>query len=67
MIELNERQEKILDIVKNNGPITGESIADMLEVTRAALRPDLAVLTMSGYLEAKPRVAIPIKRCTISN
>jgi CBS domain-containing protein len=61
MIELNERQEKILDIVKNNGPITGESIADMLEVTRAALRPDLAVLTMSGYLEAKPRVGYTYK------
>ena len=55
-IELNDRQGKILDIVKNNGPITGENIAEMLEVTRAALRPDLAVLTMLGYLEAKPRV-----------
>ena len=28
----------------------------MLSMTRAALRPDLAVLTMSGFLEAKPRV-----------
>ena len=61
MIELNERQEKILDIVKKHGPITGESIADLLEVTRAALRPDLAVLTMSGYLEAKPRVGYTYK------
>jgi len=60
-IELNERQEKILDIVKNYGPITGESIAELLEVTRAALRPDLAVLTMSGYLEAKPRVGYTYK------
>ncbi|MDD2620335.1 MAG: helix-turn-helix domain-containing protein, partial [Syntrophomonadaceae bacterium] len=55
-MELNERQEKILGIVKEYGPITGESIAEMLKVTRAALRPDLAVLTMSGFLEAKPRV-----------
>jgi CBS domain-containing protein len=61
IIELNERQGKILDIVKNQGPITGESIADLLEVTRAALRPDLAVLTMSGYLEAKPRVGYTYK------
>ena len=60
-IELNERQEKILEIVKNHGPITGESIAELLEVTRAALRPDLAVLTMSGYLEAKPRVGYTYK------
>lgn len=56
MIELTDRQEKILEIVKENGPITGESIAEKLDVTRAALRPDLAVLTMSGFLEAKPRV-----------
>ncbi|MDD4803441.1 MAG: helix-turn-helix transcriptional regulator [Syntrophomonas sp.] len=60
-MELNERQEKILGIVKNQGPITGENIADMLRVTRAALRPDLAILTMSGYLEAKPRVGYTFK------
>lgn len=56
MIELSDRQEKIVAIVKESGPITGEKIAEMLSVTRAALRPDLAVLTMSGFLEAKPRV-----------
>ncbi len=60
-IELNERQEKILEIVKNHGPITGEKIAELLNVTRAALRPDLAVLTMSGFLEAKPRVGYYLK------
>lgn len=60
-IELNERQEKILEIVKNNEPITGEKIAEQLQVTRAALRPDLAVLTMSGFLDAKPRVGYTFK------
>ncbi len=58
---MNERQEKILQIVKERGPITGENIAELLEVTRATLRPDLAVLTMSGYLEAKPRVGYTYK------
>lgn len=67
MVELNERQEKILEIVKNQGPITGEAIADILTVTRAALRPDLAVLTMSGYLEAKPRVGYTYKSDRIEN
>lgn len=66
-IELNERQERILEIVKSHGPITGESIAELLEVTRAALRPDLAVLTMSGYLEAKPRVGYTYKADGASN
>ena len=55
-IELTKRQEQILEIVKENGPITGEHIADQLNLTRATLRPDLAILTMAGYLDARPRV-----------
>jgi len=55
-IELNKRQEEILEIVKGNGPITGEQIAERLSLTRATLRPDLAILTMAGYLDARPRV-----------
>ncbi|MEH7224526.1 helix-turn-helix transcriptional regulator [Bacillus sp. JJ1566] len=55
-IELSKRQEQIVQIVKDNGPITGEAIADRLNLTRATLRPDLAILTMAGYLEARPRV-----------
>ncbi len=45
-----------MQIVKDNGPITGEQIADKLNLTRATLRPDLAILTMAGYLDARPRV-----------
>ncbi|MEH6939487.1 helix-turn-helix transcriptional regulator [Bacillus sp. JJ664] len=55
-IELTKRQTQILEIVKSNGPITGEHIADRLALTRATLRPDLAILTMTGFLEARPRV-----------
>lgn len=55
-IELTNRQERILDIVKNNGPISGEEIASRLSLSRATLRPHLAVLTMSGILDARPRV-----------
>ncbi|SES62160.1 helix-turn-helix transcriptional regulator [Anaerobranca gottschalkii] len=55
-MELTARQYKILDIVKNNQPITGEEIAQKLNLTRATLRPDLTILTMSGLLEARPRV-----------
>lgn len=56
IVELSERQEKIIEIVKKNGPITGERIAESLDLTRATLRPDLAILTMAGFLEARPRV-----------
>ncbi len=55
-MDLSERQEKIIEIVKQNGPITGENIAKKLGLTRATLRPDLAILTMAGILEARPRV-----------
>jgi CBS domain-containing protein len=55
-IELSKRQEQILQIVKDKGPITGENIAEKLKLTRATLRPDLAILTMSGFLDARPRV-----------
>ena len=55
-IELNKRQDAILQIVKENGPITGEHIAEKLNLTRATLRPDLAILTMAGFLDARPRV-----------
>lgn len=55
-MQLSKRQEKILEIVKKDGPITGERIAEQLNLTRSTLRPDMAILTMSGMLEARPRV-----------
>lgn len=55
-IELTRRQETILRIVREEEPITGEQIAEKLGLTRATLRPDLAILTMAGFLGARPRV-----------
>lgn len=55
-IQLSNRQEKIIQIVKDNQPITSEAIAGQLDLTRATLRPDLAILTMSGILDARPKV-----------
>lgn len=55
-LELSERQTRIVEIVKNSSPITGEQIAAKLDLTRATLRPDLTILTMAGLLEARPRV-----------
>lgn len=56
IIQLNQRQNKIIDIVKEHEPITSEHIASMLNVTRATLRSDLAILTMTGILDARPKV-----------
>lgn len=55
-IEFSERQQKIIEIVKEQEPITSEQIAKILKVTRATLRPDLAILTMTGMLDARPKV-----------
>lgn len=55
-IELSTRQRKIIKIVQENEPITSEQIAKRLSVTRATLRPDLAILTMVGILDARPKV-----------
>lgn len=55
-IELSSRQRKIIEIVRENEPITSEKIAKQLGVTRATLRPDLAILTMLGILDARPKV-----------
>lgn len=42
--------------MKRNGPITGDQIAERLSLTRATLRADLSILTMAGFLDARPRV-----------
>lgn len=55
-LKLSPRQEEIINLVKENQPITSEALAEYLGVTRAALRADLAVLTMIGTLDARPKV-----------
>ncbi len=56
IISLSNRQKRIAEIVRLEGPITGEHIAEHLHVTRAALRSDLAILVMGGILDARPKV-----------
>ena len=43
-------------MIKQSGPITSSAIAGRLNLSRAALRSDLAILTTSGLAEAKPKV-----------
>lgn len=61
LIKLTKRQEEILQIVKEEGPIPGKLIAEKLSLKRATLRPDLAILTMAGNLEARTRVGYTYK------
>lgn len=55
-MKLTPRQEEIVRLVKEGQPVTSEALASKLGVTRAALRPDLAILTMIGMLDARPKV-----------
>ncbi|MDP3488200.1 MAG: CBS domain-containing protein [Bacillota bacterium] len=55
-MQLTPRQLHIVEIVKRTGPIAAEELASQLHLSRAAIRSDLSILAMSGYLEARPRV-----------
>lgn len=55
-MELSQRQMKIIEIVKEHQPISGETIAKQLGLSRATLRNDLSILTMTGLLDARPKV-----------
>ncbi|MCA5012522.1 MULTISPECIES: helix-turn-helix transcriptional regulator [unclassified Enterococcus] len=55
-MKLTSRQLEIIKIVKENEPISGDSIAGTLGLSRATLRSDLAILTMTGLLDARPKV-----------
>lgn len=55
-MKLTERQQHIIEIVKENEPISGDNIAQTLGLTKSTLRSDLAVLTMTGILDARPKV-----------
>jgi len=47
---------KIIEIVKEHQPISGETIAKQLGLSRPTLRNDLSILTMTGLLDARPKV-----------
>lgn len=55
-MNLTDRQIKIVDIVKEAQPISGENIAAELGLSRATIRSDLSILTMTGLLDARPKV-----------
>lgn len=55
-MELSKRQEEIIQIVKQNEPIAADKIAEALGFTKSTIRTDLALLSMTGILDARPRV-----------
>jgi CBS domain-containing protein len=66
-IQFTARQKKIIEIIKDEEPITGEHIASKLGLTRATLRPDLTVLVMAGVVDARPKVGYYLKNAIKSH
>lgn len=54
-MKFSERQTEIIEIVRDEGPITGDEIAEKLGLSRATIRSDLSVLTMINILGARPK------------
>ncbi|MDO5724795.1 MAG: CBS domain-containing protein [Tissierellia bacterium] len=50
MVNLTDRQEQIISIVKKRDFITGEDISSILKTKRSAIRSDLTLLTMIEIL-----------------
>jgi len=55
-MKFSDRQAEIIEIVRDNGPITGDEIAEKLSLSRATIRSDLSVLTMINIIGARPKV-----------
>lgn len=59
-MNLTNRQNKIIDIVRGHQPITGSKIAEQMGYSKSTIRSDLSILTHTGRLSAKPKVGYVI-------
>ena len=50
---LTERQHRILEIIKKKSPISGDEIAELLSLSRSALRTDFSILTKLNLVISK--------------
>ncbi|GAB6091958.1 helix-turn-helix transcriptional regulator [Furfurilactobacillus curtus] len=55
-MNFTNRQKAIIQMLKENSPLTGETIADRLNLAVPTIRGDLRLLTAVGELTAKPKV-----------
>ncbi|EPC71834.1 CBS domain-containing protein [Lacticaseibacillus paracasei] len=54
--QLTQRQNKIIQLLKAESPMTGETLATKLNISLATIRADLRLLTAIGILDARPKV-----------
>ncbi|KRM73384.1 CBS domain-containing protein [Secundilactobacillus collinoides] len=55
-MELTERQQTIIKMLKETSPMTGETIATRLNLSVPTIRGDLRLLTAVEILDARPKV-----------
>ncbi|MDE3305295.1 CBS domain-containing protein [Lacticaseibacillus paracasei] len=56
VMQLTQRQNKIIQLLKAESPMTGETLATKLNISLATIRADLRLLTTIGILDARPKV-----------
>ena len=64
-MELTERQKKILLMLKNKSLLSGDEIAQNLNVTKSALRTDFSILTGLKLITAKQNKGYIYNECTV--
>ncbi len=55
-MDLTPRQLQIMRLLKKEGILTGEWIAERLKISKSTLRSDFYALNQLGYVESKPKV-----------
>lgn len=53
---LTDRQKNIVEIIKQNEPITGDNIAKLMGLTRSALRTDFSILKKVSMIKSKQKI-----------
>ncbi|WP_022818962.1 helix-turn-helix transcriptional regulator [Fusobacterium russii] len=66
-MKLSIRQEKILEIIRKNSPISGDEIAKKIGVSKSALRTDFSILTKSGLVLSKTKKGYSYKKSCAPN
>ncbi|QQB73411.1 helix-turn-helix transcriptional regulator [Fusobacterium canifelinum] len=64
-MDLTERQRKILIMLKEKSLLSGDEIAQNLNVTKSALRTDFSILTRLKLITAKQNKGYIYNKCTI--
>ncbi|WP_315523288.1 helix-turn-helix transcriptional regulator [Fusobacterium massiliense] len=63
---LTERQHRILEIIKKKSPISGDEIAELLSLSKSALRTDFSILTKLNLVISKQNKGYTFNnKCTL--